>query len=110
MVRYRQNRAQFLDPALFADPAWDIRLGLTSAALEGKPVPASSVSAASQAPISTAVRYIRQLADAGLIRSWRDPEDKRRTLLELEPETLQAMQDYLSSVQESQATWRVRCQ
>lgn len=102
IVRFRQNRAQFLDSALFADPAWDILLDLTSAALEGKPVPASSVSAASQAPLSTALRYIRQLTDAGLIRSWRDPEDKRRTLLELEPETFQAMHDYLSSVHRRQ--------
>lgn len=98
IVKSRQNRAQFLNSSLFSDPAWDILLDLTSAALEGKPAPASSVSAASQSPLSTALRYIRQLIDAGLIRSWRDPGDKRRTLLELEPETFQAMKDYLISV------------
>lgn len=98
IVKRRQIRSQFLDTALFADPAWDILLDLTSAALEGKAVPASSVSAASQAPLSTALRYIRQLTDAGLIRSWRDPDDKRRTLLQLEPDAFQAMKDYLSSI------------
>lgn len=104
IIRNRKKRAQFLDPTLFTDPAWDILLDLTSAALEGKPVPASSASAASQAPLSTALRYIRQLVDSGLVRSWRDTEDKRRTLLELEPETFRAMQDYLSSVFRQQHT------
>lgn len=103
IVKSRQNRAQFLDSTLFADPAWDILLDLTSAALEGKPVPASSVCAAAQSPLSTALRYVRQLTDAGLVRSWRDPDDKRRTLLELEPETFRAMMDFLISARRQQS-------
>lgn len=98
MMRSRRKRAEFLDPALFSDPAWDILLDLTSAALEDKPIPASSACAASDAPLSTALRHVRQLVDAGLVRRWQDPMDKRRTLLELQPEAFSSMKAYLVSI------------
>lgn len=101
-ARSRQSRARFLDPTLFSDPAWDILLDLASAAFDGKPVPVSSVCAATQAPLSTALRYVRQLTDSGLIRSWRDPGDKRRTLVELQPETFDSMKAYLISARRQQ--------
>lgn len=97
IMRARRKRMEFLDPELFSDPAWDILLDLTSAALDGKPVPASSACAASHAPLSTALRHVRQLVDAGLVRRWQDPFDKRRTLLELEPAAFEAMKAYLLS-------------
>lgn len=94
----RQKRSQFLNSKLLSDPAWDMLLELTSAALENTPVPTASVCAATNAPFSTALRYIRQMVDAGLLRSWLDPTDKRRTMLELEPATLALMKDYLTSI------------
>lgn len=98
IMRSRRKRAEFLDPVLFSDPAWDILLDLTSAALDEKPVPASSACAASQAPLSTALRHVRQLVEAGLVRRWQDPLDKRRTLLELEPEAFASMKAYLQAI------------
>jgi FixJ family two-component response regulator/DNA-binding MarR family transcriptional regulator len=98
IMRSRRKRLEFLDPTLFSDPAWDILLDLTSAALDGKPVPASSACAASQAPLSTALRHVRQLVAAGLVRRWQDPLDKRRTLLELEPEAFASMKAYLVAI------------
>lgn len=98
-IKYsREARSQFLDRKLFSDPGWDMLLELTSAALEGTPIPTSSVCAATDAPFSTALRYTRQLVDAGLVRSWLDPADKRRTMLELDPVTFGLMKDYLISI------------
>lgn len=57
----------------------------------------SSVSATAHVPLSTALRHINNLVGAGLVRSWTDPADKRRTLLELEPRARDAMQQYLST-------------
>lgn len=98
IMRLRRKRAEFVDPALFSDPAWGILLDLTSAALEGKPVPTSSACAASDAPLTTALRHVRQLVDAGIVRRWQDPIDKRRSLLELEPAAFDAMKAYLVSI------------
>jgi CheY-like chemotaxis protein len=98
IVRSRQKRSDFLDSELFADPAWDILLDLTSAKLEGKVVPVSSACAASNVPMTTALRYIRHLVDAGLVKRWKDKTDARRFLLELEDETMEAMMRYIADV------------
>lgn len=98
ILKSRQRRADFIGPNLFSDPAWDILLDLTSARLEGKTVPVSSVCAAAAVPMSTALRHIRQLVDSGMVRRWQDPNDKRRDLLELEPDVMAAMIDYLEAV------------
>lgn len=96
--RSRQKRNEFLDPALFADPAWDMLLDLTLAKLQGEPIPVSSACAAAHVPFTTAFRYLRQLVDAGMVRRWNDPSDKRRVLLELEPEAFESMKGYLSAL------------
>ncbi|WP_072382037.1 response regulator [Novosphingobium sp. NDB2Meth1] len=96
LVRMREQRGQFLNPALFSDPMWDILLDLTSARLEQKTVPVSSVCQAAGVPMSTALRQIRSLVDMGLIRRWSDPLDRRRDLLAINDEAMDAMRQYLT--------------
>lgn len=98
MQKSRQGRADLFDKVVSSEPVWDILLDLTAAALDGTPVPVSSVCAACQVPFSTAFRHVRQLIDAGMVRSWKDPVDKRRTMLELEPQTLERMKSHLDSI------------
>lgn len=96
LVRMREQRGQFLNPALFSDPMWDILLDLTSAQLEQKTVPVSSVCQAAGVPMSTALRQIRSLVDMGLIRRWSDPLDRRRDLLAINDQAMEAMRQYLT--------------
>lgn len=98
IMRSRQRRSEFLDITLFADPSWDILLDLTSAGLKQTPVATSSVCAATQVPLSTALRHVRQLVSSGLVKRWPDRNDKRRTLLALEDNVLAAMTGYLTAV------------
>lgn len=97
IIRRRQKRKEFLDSALFADPSWDILLDLTLARLEGADVPVSAACAAAQVPYTTALRYIRQLVDSGLVRRWKDPRDSRRVFLKLENRALDAMTSYVEA-------------
>lgn len=98
IIRRRETRAKFLDPQLFADPSWDILLDLTVARLEGKPTPVSSACAATNVPLSTALRYVRNLVNAGMVRRWKDVEDRRRDLLELEDSAMASMARYLGEL------------
>jgi len=98
IVRMREKRSDFLDRELFSDPTWDILLDLTSAKLQGTPIPVSSACAATNVPLSTALRYVRSLVDAGLVRRWKDTADRRRDMLELEDKTMDAMVRYLDEV------------
>ena len=97
VVKNRQSRAKFFDPQLFAGPAWDILLDLAEAGLNGETISTSSVCAGTQVPLSTALRYVNQLVDAGLVKREVDPTDKRRTLLQLAPEALESMTRYLTA-------------
>lgn len=95
VIKTRQNRSKYFDPELFAGPSWDILLELAAAGLKGQSLPTSSACATSNAPLSTALRYVNQLVEAGLVRRQIDPADKRRSLLDLEPQAMESMRRYL---------------
>jgi FixJ family two-component response regulator/DNA-binding MarR family transcriptional regulator len=97
LLKFQHNKSKFFDPAVLAGPSWEILLDIAEATLRGESVPASSAAAATHIPLSTALRHINSLVDAGLVRRWTDPTDKRRSLLELEPHAVAAMQRYLET-------------
>ena len=94
----RRLRNRFFSGRLFADPAWDILLDLTRARLDGQQVSVSSVCIAASVPMSTALRWVRHMTDAGLLSRWTDPRDRRRDLIALTEATAAQMRDYLASV------------
>lgn len=106
MMKDRQIRSKFFDAQILNGPAWDILIDLAAAGLQGRAVPTSSACASTQAPFSTALRHVNQLVEAGLVKRTIDPSDKRRTLLELEPEALEQMTRYLASSWEMHSTRR----
>ena len=97
LLKFQHDKFKFFDPAVLSGPSWEILLDITEASLRGEAIPASAASATTLVPLSTALRHVNNLVDAGLVRRWIDPTDKRRTLLELEPHALVAMQRYLES-------------
>lgn len=101
ILKSRQRRREFMDTSTFSEPAWDMLLDLTSAALEGRSVPVLSVSAAANVPLTTALRYVKLLVEGGIVKRWDDPNDRRRSLLALEDEALAGMIKYLSNVWQS---------
>lgn len=97
LLKFQHNKSKFFDPAVLTGPSWEILLDIAEATLRGEAVPASSASASTLVPLSTALRHVNNLVNAGLVRRWTDPTDKRRTLLELEPHAVAAMQRYLET-------------
>ncbi len=67
IIRQRQLRARFFDGDLFADPAWDMLLDLTAARAEHVRVSVTSLCIASGVPPTTALRWIGQMIDGGLL-------------------------------------------
>jgi len=98
IIGSRALRGRHFPADLFADPAWEVLLDLTRAELEGQQVSVSSVCIAASVPMSTALRWVRQMTDAGLLRRWTDPRDRRRDLIALTPATSASMKDYLRAV------------
>jgi len=97
IIAARGMRSRHFPSELFADPAWDILLDLTRAQLDNQQVSVSSVCIAASVPMSTALRWVRQMTDAGLLRRWTDPKDRRRDLIALTPATSANMMEYLAT-------------
>lgn len=98
LVSRRQARAKYFDPELFADPAWDILLDLAAARSEHRQVSVTSLCIASGVPATTALRWITQMVEAGLLVRIPDPNDRRRAHIALADKTCDAMANYFAEV------------
>ena len=98
VIKHRQARARYFDGELFADPAWDMLLDLAAARAEGGRVSVTSLCIASGVPATTALRWIGQMVDTGLLVRVADPEDRRRAYIVLTDETADAMARYFAEI------------
>lgn len=91
IIRQRRLRERYFDSELFADPAWDILLDLTAARAEHRRVSVTSLCIAATVPATTALRWIAQMTDMGILVREHDEEDKRRTFIALSDKAAEAM-------------------
>lgn len=94
VAELRRERETVLPGNLVADPAWDLLLQLYAAHLEQYRVSISSLSKMSRVPLTTTVRVLRSLADAGLVDRRGDPTDSRRIFVSLSPSGVSKMNRY----------------
>lgn len=104
IIRQRQLRARFFEGDLFADPAWDMLLDLTAARAEHVRVSVTSLCIASGVPPTTALRWIGQMTDAGLLQRVDDETDRRRAFITLTEKAADAMARYFAELGTSAAT------
>ncbi|MGZ3235038.1 MAG: MarR family transcriptional regulator [Croceibacterium sp.] len=98
IIRQRQLRAKFFDGELFADPAWDILLDLTAARAEHTRVSVTSLCIASGVPPTTALRWIGQMTQGGLLERVEDEVDRRRAFIALSDRTADGMARYFAEL------------
>ena len=98
IIAQRTARSKFLDPELFADPAWDMLLDLTAARVEHNRVSVTSLCIASGVPPTTALRWIGQMVESGLFDRVEDDADRRRAFIELSDKAADAMARYFTEI------------
>ncbi len=98
IIRQRQLRARFFDGELFADPAWDMLLDLTAARVEHTRVSVTSLCIASGVPPTTALRWIGQLTEMGMLERIEDDTDRRRAFIALTEKAADAMARYFAEL------------
>lgn len=98
IIRQRQLRARFFDGDLFGDPAWDMLLDLTAARAEHTRVSVTSLCIASGVPPTTALRWIGQMTDAGLLERVEDETDRRRAFIALTERAADGMARYFAEL------------
>jgi ActR/RegA family two-component response regulator len=98
IIRQRQMRSRFIEGGLFADPAWDILLDLTGARAEHMRVSVSSLCIAAGVPPTTALRWITQMTEGGLLERVEDEADRRRAFIALTDKTSDAIARYFAEI------------
>lgn len=101
IIRQRQLRARFFEGDLFADPAWDMLLDLTAARAEHVRVSVTSLCIASGVPPTTALRWIGQMTDSGLLQRVDDETDRRRAFITLTDKAADAVARYFAELDTS---------
>ncbi len=97
ILRLRRLRGLHFEPALFADPAWDILLDLAAARIDGRMVAVSSLCIAAAVPATTALRWITQMTEQALLVRHPDAQDGRRVFVALSDASASAMDAYLAA-------------
>lgn len=96
-MRRRLLRRQLIgSPELFGDPAWEMLVDLFIHQAENKNLSISSLCVTANMPMSSALRLVQKLCDAGILSRIADPIDGRRSIINLEPETAQRLRAYFS--------------
>jgi len=83
VIRLRNEKSKIFDKDLIADPVWDMLLDLMRAQLDNQGVPTVNLAIAAGIPISSALRRIAELEQAGMITRQQDQEDRRRVIVNL---------------------------
>lgn len=98
IIRQRRLRDRYFDSELFADPAWDILLDLTAARAEHRRVSVTSLCIAAAVPSTTALRWIAQMTEMGILVRQHDAEDRRRAFIALSDKAADAMARYFDEL------------
>jgi DNA-binding MarR family transcriptional regulator len=98
IIRQRRLRDRYFESELFADPAWDILLDLTAARAEHRRVSVTSLCIAAAVPATTALRWIAQMTEMGILVREQDEEDKRRAFIALSDSAADAMARYFDEL------------
>lgn len=98
IIRQRRLRDRYFESALFADPAWDILLDLTAARAEHRRVSVTSLCIAAAVPATTALRWIAQMTEMGILVREQDEEDRRRAFIALADSAADAMARYFDEL------------
>jgi DNA-binding MarR family transcriptional regulator len=91
----RIGRRNFFAADLFAEPAWEMLLALYRADAAGHRMSVSNLCYASEAPGTTALRWIDKLEELGLVSRRKNPLDARMVFIELDAAARTQIEDYL---------------
>lgn len=96
LLRLRRMRSELFAPDLFGEPAWDLLLELYLAELSHARLSMTGACSRSDAPPTTALRWLTRLIEAGWVTRCDDQLDARRSWVVLTPPALEAMRQLVS--------------
>jgi DNA-binding MarR family transcriptional regulator len=100
LVKLSNLKKKIFDENQFHDPVWEMFIELALASSTGRQLSVTSLSLASNAPASTAVRYIDIMVQKGMFEKVVDRNDRRRTFVRLTEKGAEKMNAYAQYVEQ----------
>jgi CheY-like chemotaxis protein/DNA-binding MarR family transcriptional regulator len=101
IITARRQRQRFFADEAITEEIWDMLLEILLCRLKGSRVSVSSLGFAVGVPISTTLRWVRDLTDKGILKRVHDPDDGRRSFVELSADTERRMLDCIAAMRAS---------
>lgn len=98
LYKARRVRERFFPADLFAEPTWDLLLDLYIAHHRGRIVTTSGASIAANVPLTTGLRWLEKMEEAGVIERSASPADQRLVLIALTADSRDRMSDLLRQI------------
>ena len=92
----RSARKEILPSTLFGEPGWDMMLALYVASKKGQRLTITNVCDASDAPSTTALRWLDRLVELDMVRRLPHATDLRVIFIELAPGAGELLETFLS--------------
>jgi DNA-binding MarR family transcriptional regulator len=100
--RIRRSRHRLFGTAMFGEPAWDLLLALFINGRAGEKLTVSRLLRFSEAPATTALRWLKYLEKEHLVERESHPRDARSAFVELSERGEQRLETYFSETLKSQ--------
>ena len=97
-IQMRRLRKSHFDGAQMSGPVWDMMLDLMLARSHGRALSASDLATGAGVPLSSGLRMIAALEDAGLARRSIDERDRRRSIVHLTDTGHEKMASYFEKI------------
>ncbi len=97
----RKRRAEHFGPALFSEYAWDMLLVLYIYGDRGERLSVTRLAEFSEAPLTTAIRWLDYLESQRLIVRLQCPNDRRKYFVHLSDKGRTTLENYFRHVRES---------
>lgn len=94
----REVRGRTFSATIFGEPGWDMLLALYRAAGTGHRMTVTHMCDASEVPATTALRWIENLVQLGMVYRRDNPLDARVVFIEMTPDTYRTIEGYLMEV------------
>lgn len=91
IYKMRRKRDAAIGANLFGEPCWDMLLDLFIQQQRGTAINVTSACLGGAAPVTTSLRWLAILEEAGLVERYRAPNDRRVTLVRLSAKGVEAM-------------------
>lgn len=97
LIRLRRGRIDISGEFQLTNPVWDLLLDLTAARLEDREISMSGACIASNAPATTALRWIKKLIRDGVIERTPHPRNGQGATVRVSDRTHEMMLSHLST-------------